>query len=253
MKTITIKQQMNELYEQFDGQSFVQHDPISIVHHIKSLPSSSIADIELCAILTAMISWGNRKQIITSATSIMNMCNWKPSEFIRLGDCYDVPDTQNIHRTLKGEQFKKVCHELRLFYNKCHSIQHALNTHHQKLSIDELLHTLCHWGRDARLGSPDRNSACKRINMLLRWMIRKDDVDLGLWKSLMIDRTQLYAIMDTHIAQQAMKMGLISYPKDSWKAVLELTDVYRSWDCSDPLKYDFVLMTNNLKRNEHGG
>ena len=115
------------------------------------------------------------------------------------------------------------------------------------ISLDDLLLTLCNWCEPARLGSPYRNSACKRINMLLRWMVRKDEIDLGVWQTDLIKPKKLYAIMDTHVAQQAQRMGLISYPKESWKAVMELTHVYRHWDAEDPLKYDFILMTKNLK------
>ena len=158
----------------------------------------------------------------------------------------DIPDEQNIYRTLKGKAFKEMCHKMRLFYNKYDSIQNAIIQ--KKASVGDLIDLLSNWGESARLGSPSRNSACKRINMLLRWMVRKDDIDLGLWQTDLITPATLYAILDTHVAQQATRMGLISYPKESWKAVLELTDVYRSWDSKDPIKYDFVLMTNNLQR-----
>ena len=84
--------------------------------------------------------------------------------------------------------------------------------------------------------------------MLLRWMVRKDDIDLGLWRTLLITPANLYAVLDTHVAQQARQMGLITVSRESWNAVLELTDVYRSWDFEDPLKYDMVLMRLHLDK-----
>ncbi|MBR6803564.1 MAG: DUF2400 family protein, partial [Paludibacteraceae bacterium] len=94
---------------------------------------------------------------------------------------------------------------------------------------------------------PERGSACKRLNMMIRWMVRNDGVDLGLWQTDKINCSTIYAIMDTHVAQQANKMGLISHPKESWKAVEELTAIYRSWDSADPLRFDMVIMELNLE------
>lgn len=242
----TTKDILNQQWEQFDTQSFLKNDPLQVVKSMIEKKPNSIGDIEICAILTATIAWGQREQIIKTANLIMDYCNWQPLEFIKYGDFYDIPDEQNIYRTLKGKAFKEMCHKMRLFYNKYDSIQNAIIQ--KKASVGDLIDLLSNWGESARLGSPSRNSACKRINMLLRWMVRKDDIDLGLWQTDLITPATLYAILDTHVAQQATRMGLISYPKESWKAVLELTDVYRSWDSKDPIKYDFVLMTNNLQR-----
>lgn len=241
----TLKNEMERMWNQFDHKAFISNDPIQIVHQIRNLSGRTTADIEVCAILTAMVSWGQRSHIIYCAEKLMNVCGWEPGKYIKLGDFYDIPDECSIYRTLTGKIFKEVCHQLRCFYSKHDSIQEYLKKH--PISLDDLLLTLCNWCEPARLGSPYRNSACKRINMLLRWMVRKDEIDLGVWQTDLIKPKKLYAVMDTHVAQQAQRMGLISYPKESWKTVMELTHVYRQWDAEDPLKYDFILMTKNLK------
>lgn len=246
MKKQTIHEELNQAYDNLDSQNFIEHDPISVVHQMSARPGATVADIEICAILTSLVAWGQREQIIKTATKLMEQCNWQPAEYIKLGDFYDIPDDESIYRTLKGKAFKAVCHELRLVYGEYPSIQTILND--QKVNFENLMDALCVWMEPARLGSPERNSACKRINMLLRWMIRKDQVDLGLWQTKLITPANLFAIMDTHVTQQAKRMGLISYPKESWKAVLELTHVYRTWDPTDPLKYDLVLMLKNLRK-----
>lgn len=242
----TMKEQMNEAFANLNAQEFIANDPIQIVHEIAAHPNATVADIEICAIWTAMLTWGRRDQIISNAKQLMEMCNWQPAEFVRLGDFYDLPDDMNIHRTIKGKQFKAANHNLRATYNKVSSVAEYLTSNDS--TVSKLIIDLSESLQPARLGSISRNSACKRINMLLRWMVRKDDVDLGLWQIGNIKPSELYAVMDIHVAQQAQKMGLISYPKESWKAVLELTHVYRSWDASDPLKYDFVLMTNDFRK-----
>lgn len=243
----TIKEQLDECWENFDAKEFMKNDPIQIIKTMQQKRPDSIGDIETCAILTALVSWGQRPQIIKTAQKLMDNCNWHPLEFIKLGDFYDMADDQQIYRTLKGSAFKKVCHQMRLFYNRHESIQKVLSKN-QSASLDDLLNVLCKWGEPARLGSPERNSACKRINMLLRWMVRKDEIDLGLWQTSSITPASLYAIMDIHVTQQALRMGLVSYSKESWKSVIELTQAYRSWDAVDPLKYDFVLMTNDIAK-----
>ncbi len=242
----TLKEQMDMAFNNFNAKEFVKHDPIQIVRKIAEQSTASIADIEICAIWAATVAWGKREQIITAAVNLMTVCGGCPASFVRSGDFYDLPDDMNIHRTIKGKQFKAINHNLRATYSKIGSVADYITTHHQ--TANELIMDLAESLQPARLGSPTRNSACKRINMLMRWMVRKDDVDLGIWNTPDLTPASLYAIMDTHVAQQAQKMGLISYPKESWKAVLELTNTYRSWDRTDPLKYDFVLMTNNLRK-----
>lgn len=242
----TIKDRMNEAYENFNAQRFIANDPIQIVHEMANKPLATTSDIELCAIWAAMLYWGESEQIISNIRKLMDICDWKPAEFVKLGDFYDLPDDMKIHKNIKGKQFKAVNHNLRATYNTVVSVADYAAKNRQ--TVNDLIVDLSESLRPAKLGSPTRNSSCKRINMLMRWMVRKDGVDLGLWNTPDMRPSDLYAIMDIHVAKQAQLMGLISYPKDSWKAVIELTHVYRSWDIEDPLKYDLVLMTNGLKR-----
>lgn len=241
----TLKEQMDRAYNQLNAKSFIERDPIQIIHKMAARPNATMADVEICAIWTALISWGQPEHIIKYAERLMDMCDWQPADYVRLGDFYDLKDTMNVYRTIKGKQFKYVNHNLRITYNKVSSIADYAAANHQ--TVNDLIIDLSESLQPARLGSPSRNSSCKRINTLLRWMVRKDDIDLGFWQTPDIKPADLYAIMDVNVARQAERMGLISYAKDSWKAVLELTHVYRSWDQEDPLKYDLVLMTNDFR------
>lgn len=244
MKSL-LKDDLDQMWETFDYKWFVSNDPIQMLHKIQRVPDSSIADIEICAMLIAMVSWGQPNSIIYAANVLMSQCEWKPYYYIKFGDFYDIPDELNIYRTLTGKAFKEVCHLLRRFYSRNSSVKEYLKKH--SITFDDLLISLCNLYEPARLGSPYRNSACMRINMLLRWMVRQDEIDLGLWQTDFIKPENLYAIMSPHVAQQAQRIGFISYPKESWKAVMELTHVYRQWDIKDPLKYDFILTTQNFK------
>lgn len=228
-------------FEDIDTIKFIQNDPIQVVHKMMKKPDATIADIEICAIWSAMMAFGHREQIIKDAYKLMDICDWHPAEFVKTGDFYDLPDDLIIHRTIKGKQFKATNHNLRATYNKVSCVADYIKKHRQ--TVNDLIVDLAESLQPAKLGSPSRNSSCKRINMILRWMVRKDDIDLGLWATRHMLPSDLYAIMDVHVAEQAQRMGLISYPKESWRAVIELTNVYRNWDSNDPLKYDLVFMT----------
>lgn len=241
------KELLGEALEKFDAKSYIQSDPIQIIRKMYTeQPDSTLPDVELCAMFTAMVNWGKKSDAIVAANRLMDMCDWNPSEFVEYGDFYDIADDKQIYRTISGKMFKDVCHTLRQFYRQHGCIVNVIKNNKQSANFKDLFYSLCQWFAPARLGSPDRNSACKRICTLLRWMIREDKVDLGLWKANYINPSDLYAILDTNVCQQAKRLNLISYPRESWKAVLELTDAYRCWDARDPLKYDLVLNSTNI-------
>jgi uncharacterized protein (TIGR02757 family) len=91
------------------------------------------------------------------------------------------------------------------------------------------------------VATPDRNSACKRINMFLRWMVRRDNlgVDFGLWNK--IAAHQLICPCDVHVERSARRLGLVQRKQTDWKMALELTENLRRFDADDPVKYDFAL------------
>lgn len=240
------KEQLDEYWRTFDAADFVDHDPIKVPRQMMSRTDATVADIEITAMWTAMIAWGRREQILKDADKLLEMCQHRPADFIRMRRYQSLADELAVHRTLKGKAFKQVCDNMYGFYHEHLSMQSFLGRFQKVYRLDDLMQRLCGIFEPAGLGNPKRHSACKRINMLLRWMVRKDDIDLGLWQTVLITPANLYAVLDTHVAQQARQMGLITSAKESWNAVLELTEAYRQWDWQDPLKYDMVLMKIHL-------
>jgi uncharacterized protein (TIGR02757 family) len=98
------------------------------------------------------------------------------------------------------------------------------------------------------IASPDRKSACKRINMFLRWMVRQDSkgVDFGLWQT--IKPSQLVCPLDVHVERVSKQLGLLKRKPTDWQAALELTAVLKNYDPKDPVKYDFALFGMGIER-----
>lgn len=237
MQAIT-KELLDTYYSQeFDIDRFKQNDPCGVVYQLMEHTTLQL-DIELGALLVAMISWGSRKVIVPTALKmIRDEMNWHPADFILNGKyehSYQNAKNDCVYRTLNVTTFKAVCRRL----------QQALQGH---LTMEELFTNLptkavvaeiCTWLQDARIGTMDK-SACKRVCMFVRWMTRHSSPDLNIWKSR--PQSDLYAVMDTHVLQ--LTQSLLKNKRPTWKACEELTAIFKSWDSDDPLKYDIALMT----------
>lgn len=104
----TLKNEMERMWNQFDHKAFILNDPIQIVHQIRNLSGRTTADIEVCAILTAMVSWGQRSHIIYCAEKLMNVCGWEPGKYIKLGD-FMIFRTNVVFTVLLQEKYLKRC------------------------------------------------------------------------------------------------------------------------------------------------
>ncbi|MBP3419867.1 MAG: DUF2400 domain-containing protein [Marinifilaceae bacterium] len=242
---VEYKELLDSRLEGFDADSFVNADPLSIVYTLRAKlqrDDSYVKHIEIGALFVAMIAWGNRKMIRSNATKLMELMNWEPYRFLMNGDFESLPDGRCIHRTLFGKAFKEVCRALRDLYGKYESLEeYVLQGRGVSGGYVEQLAKIT---APARLGSVSGKSACKRLCMYLRWMVRTGVPDLGLWSS--ISEGELYAVLDVHVVREARSRGLISGATANWRAVEELTSHYREWSECDPLKYDVVMMLNDL-------
>lgn len=244
-KGITITKELLEKAhrEKFDKEKFLCVDPCGLVYELMEHTQRQL-DIELGALLVAMIAWGNRKAIRQAGRKMLcEEMGWHPADFIlegRYADSYQNARNNCVYRTLNRDKFIDVCR----------NIHHALTNAEGKpeeitmerlfrgMSTEEIITTLCQWLSPARLGTPGV-SACKRICMFLRWMIRKGEPDLGLWTGM--DQRTLYAVMDVHVCR--LTASILSRKQADWKSCAELTAIFRQWCSEDPLKYDVALMT----------
>lgn len=242
--------------ETFDIKRFKSDDPCGVVYELMNHTDSQL-DIELGALFVAMISWGNRKQIIKAARHMIGEeMHWHPAYFI-LSEAYETsyPAAVNncVYRTLNVPTFRSVCRNIRTSLLTLANISgdplavpeasFTLESLFSSLTTKEVISTLCTWLSPARIGTMDK-SACKRVCMYVRWMTRATAPDLNIWTSR--SASDLYAVMDTHVLQ--LTQHLLTNKRPTWKACEELTAIFKSWDSQDPLKYDIALMTIGTRK-----
>lgn len=234
------KQELDALYaETFDFERFCNIDPCGLVYELMSHTDKQM-DIEIGALLTAIISWGNRKAIRQAVRRMLqDEMQWAPADFImnqRYLDSYLTAKNGCVYRTLNRTNFIAICENLRNALTGFDTMEQAL----KGLTAEQAIARMATWLAPAKVGFPGKGgSACKRICMFLRWMVRTTTPDLGLWKT----RTpqDLYAVMDVHVCRQAARV--LTRTTASWASCVELTNIFKSWDPVDPLKYDIALMT----------
>jgi len=234
-------------FDQYNNPEFIESDPISIPHLFERKE-----DIEIAAFFAATIAWGQRPTILRNARRLMQLMDDCPYDFIYGAAPSDLTRFSSfVHRTFNGEDVMFFVRSLRNIYRNhgglenvfCRalinpgsdakdSLQHFRNTF---FSIPYPEHS----GR--QVADVASGSAAKRLNMFLRWMVRKDKrgVDFGIWNGIGVN--QLYCPLDVHSGQVARKLGLLIRPQNDWKAVVELTSALRNFDPADPVKYDFAL------------
>ena len=207
-------------------------------------------DIEISAFLIATIAWGNRKSIITNANKMMQLLDNAPYDFIVNHQELDLEKLLPfVHRTFNGLDFIQFIKSLQHIYNKHKGLESVFAKHAEVDSLQNSIHQfkqyffeIEHLQRTQKhISDPLKNSAAKRINMFLRWMVRKDNcgVDFGIWQSL--SPSQLSCPLDVHSGNVARKLGLLLRKQNDGKALTELDTALRTMDSKDPVKYDFAL------------
>ncbi|MGJ8549992.1 TIGR02757 family protein [Winogradskyella wichelsiae] len=245
LKKSEIKDFLDEKVELYNHPKFIESDPIQIPHQF-----SKKEDIEIAGFLSATIAWGNRKSIIKNANMMMELLDHAPFQFIEQHKESDLERLEPfVHRTFNGFDFIQFIQSLQHIYKNHNGLEAVFKSHVEKDSIQKSIHQfkkvffeIPHLERTQKhVSDPLKNSAAKRINMYLRWMIRDDNngVDFGIWKS--ISPATLSCPLDVHSGNVARKLGLLKRKQNDGKALAELDKALRKLDAKDPVKYDFAL------------
>lgn len=234
---------LDDRYQRYDQPAFIAPDPISLPHRY-----SARADIEISGLFAALLAWGKRSIILKKMDELLARMDHAPYQFIVGHQDEDLRRLERFcHRTFCDTDLLYFVHWLRWYYQQHSTLEDAFlhgATQRERL---ENFHTLFFSLPDApertrkHVATPARNSACKRVNMYLRWMVRRDahGVDFGLWTRL--SPADLICPLDVHVERVARRLGLLTRKQTDWQAATELTAELRRFDPEDPVKYDFAL------------
>lgn len=246
--TASLKEFLDRKVNEYNQPSFIENDPICVPHTF-----SKKQDIEIAGFFAAVFAWGNRTTIIQKSKELLRRMDNAPYAFIKHGTDEDSKNLLNFkHRTFNDTDLLYFVEFLKFHFSRCDSLEPAFFTkglagkniienslisfHHYFFSLDHApLRTKKH------ISTPGKNSTCKRLNMFLRWMIRRDNngVDFGIWRS--ISPSELICPLDVHVARVAKRLNLITRKQTDWLTAMELTQNLRTFDKNDPVKYDFAL------------
>lgn len=246
---VDLKKFLDQKTDEFNRPEFIQDDPISIPHLF-----TKNQDIEISGFFAAIFAWGIRKTIINKCKRLMELMDYAPHDFCVNHADKDLKRFLNFsHRTFNATDLLYFIRFLKHHYQNHSSLESAffpnivlkddqkieagLNSFYEYFfSLPDLPHRT-----RKHIAAPFKNSACKRLNMFLRWMVRNDGrgVDFGIWHKA--DPSGLICPLDLHVARVARKFGLIERKQTDWQAAVDLTKNLKVLDKCDPVKYDFAL------------
>lgn len=232
----------------YNTPEFIAADPIAIPHRF-----AKQQDREIMAFWAATLAWGQRKTILQSANRLAELMDQAPHDFILHHEEKDRAKFESFkHRTFQAMDTLWFLEFFQNYYRKNDTLETAFSRHLQPedLNVENALrgfhedffdHPFAPERTRKHVATPARGSTCKRLNMFLRWMVRKDaaGVDFGHWDQ--ISPAQLLIPLDVHVERVARRLGLLQREQTDWRAVLELTQTLRRFDPEDPVKYDFAL------------
>jgi uncharacterized protein (TIGR02757 family) len=235
---------LNVKVEQFNTVDFIQDDPVLLPHRFRKKQ-----DIEIIGFIVALIAWGKRKMIIDNGEKLIEIMDHSPFDYVMNYESGMLTEKAFVHRTFNTDDLDFILRALKACYTDHDSLEAWFSLNSSEKGVKQriinfrkaFMETPHEKRSEKHIANPEKGSAAKRLNMFLRWMVRKDEkgVDFGIWNT--IDMNELYIPLDVHTGNVARTLGLITRKQDDWKALEELMANLRKMDETDPCKYDFAL------------
>lgn len=237
-----IKEYLDSLVGKNNTEAFIKDDPVQFPHRFNDL-----RDIEIVSFLVATIAWGNRKMILNNSDKMLGMMGRSPYDYVMSEGWKNLEPDKCVHRTFFNRDLMYYCNGLRAIYQKHNSLEDIFAGSDTWRGIQNFREMIAEAnGATSKHISnpcceePKKGSACKRLHMALRWLVRNDGiVDLGVWKRL--KTSDLMIPLDVHVARVSRELGLIDRKSNDRQTVEMLTAKLREFDANDPVKYDFAL------------
>lgn len=243
-----LKNILEKLYARYNCRRLIAPDPLQFVYRC-----SDPRDMEITALLAAILAYGRVRQIEKSLNDLLSRLGPSPFEFVRTFDRRKRAKLQNFkHRFTAGDSIADLLAILKIVLIRYGSIEkfflqgYSSSDKNIVPALSKFSDSLLamHEEKVSRelkflLPDPKTGSVCKRLNLFLRWMVRKDSVDSGLWKS--VDKSKLIVPVDVHMARLCKLLGLYKRKTVTLTAAIEITDSFKILEPNDPVKYDFAL------------
>ncbi|MDR2423931.1 MAG: TIGR02757 family protein [Prevotellaceae bacterium] len=236
-----VKNILDEYSAKINNHNFIKSDPVCFAHRY-----TQRQDIEIAGILAAINAWGRRDMILRDIDRLLALMGKSPYDFVMTANLDALSGNGALHRTFNMSDFGFICRGLRGIYSQITSPEEyfagkdmfdGIQTFRQAIisaNDNRSMRSVKH------LSNPETNSACKRLHLFLRWMVRNDGiVDLGIWKK--ISPAELYIPLDVHVGRISRSLGLVLRSQNDRKTVHELTAILRKMNPNDPILYDFGL------------
>ncbi len=246
------KIELEDLVKKYETKDFIKDDPVQFPHNY-----SDRKDIEISGFISSMFSYGNRKLFIAKLKKFFEYTNNEPANFIRNGDFSIIKKNDFNYRFSKPDDIIEMLKILSALYNNSDGLMELFAYgYKQNNNIQSMFKIVVDYfysrvNKNAGQGfyhllpNPRKGGAMKRVNMFLRWMIRKSDVDLGIWNFM--SKSELLIPLDVHVARLSREMGLLERKSNDMKAVVELTNNLKIYDNTDPVKYDFAIFGKGIE------
>lgn len=254
------KEFFKELADKYETKDFISNDPIQFPRKLYDAGADK-RDVEISAFITSWLSYGNRKQIIKATVRLHDMMDWKLYDYLMSQEWRELKGNEaRLYRFNTYGDYAELLERLYAIYNVCNDLEDTI-INIPKEGIDGFKYTarflnMCNYIERLQVlfggifGIPALcgGSACKRLAMFLRWMIRKDSpVDMGIWEQCQPEK--LIIPLDTHVHQQALKMGITKRKSVDMRTAKEITDFFADIFPYDPARGDFALFgygVNNI-------
>lgn len=239
---------LDRLVAHFETPAFIANDPISLPHGFEDP-----RDQEVIGLYAALLAWGRRETVLRKMLDLCERMRFQPYRFVR--DFDPERDADRLkgfkHRTFQPADAYWLTNNLGRLLRRSNTLEDLFVQHlksedaHVGPAIQGFSESImqAHPETPSRLrkhlARPETGSACKRLNMFLRWMVRPGPVDLGIWSR--ISPRRLMLPLDVHAGRQARKLGMLERAYDDWRACEELTERCRRFSSKDPARYDFAF------------
>ena len=249
--TIT-KNELDKLVEKYETTDFIKDDPVQFIHKYKNK-----YDIELAGFISAAFAYGNRKIFIKKLNELFNYSNNDLTNYIKNGDFKEILTNNFNYRFSDCNEIAEFLKILSKLYNTSNGLSELYKYGWEKenniYTMFQVVVDYFYANASEKLlqnfspliPNPKKNGAMKRMNMYMRWMVRKSCVDIGLWD--FVPKSELLIPLDVHVARLSREMQLLTRKSNDKKAVVELTNNLKIFDSNDPVKYDFAIFGKGIE------